>query len=387
MTSSPRSDRLTILHVSEVSAGGVLSLLRHFTSDQCRHGHAVHLLAPDDTPDLAPARMHRWRLHRSRPWSLVTALCDLRSAVRTVAPDVIHVHSFVAGLVVRLPGVRRSWHRDVPVVYQPHAWSFELFATRAIGSAVRRWEAWASRRTDILVANCQDEIDEGRSVGVGTPARVLGVAVAVDRFRPVSGAERAALRRALAIDAARVAICVGRLTRQKGQDLLLASWEEQRPEGCVLYLVGGGDAQPLQRIARSQWGVTVHAVGESPDVEAWLAAADVMVLPSRYETVGVAVAEALSSGIPVVATAFNGAHDTIDRGPLPAAGAVVPIGDMAAMICELGRRLDDPALHRAESRAGRQRAEAMFDPAGVADRLEGAYHEAIRLHQDPKAHS
>jgi glycosyltransferase involved in cell wall biosynthesis len=309
---------------------------------------------------------------------LLSATWELRSLIRHVRPDVVHVHSFVAGFLARLPlvGVAAG---GVAVVYQPHAWSFDLFGFRLFGSALRWWERWSSRRTDLLVANCADEVREGQQVGVSSPGRVLGVAVDVERFRPTTAGDIAALRRELGLTSQSVALCLGRLARQKGQDQLVSAWERGHPEGCELVLVGPGDPTPLQALAPAAWDCSVSWRGERSDVERWLAAADVLVVPSRYETVALVVAEAMACGTPVVTTRFNGAEETVLAGPLPAGGAVVELGDMAGLLREVGDRLRDPDLHHAESRAARTRAETLFLPAAVAQRLQDAYLEAIAL--------
>jgi glycosyltransferase involved in cell wall biosynthesis len=375
---------LGILHVSEVHWGGVVTLLDHFVAEQVRAGHEVHVLAPDGMRTFPGADQRIWRLDRARPWSVGPALLDLRRAVDEIRPDVVHLHSFVAGLIGRLrfsigrtPVARADFASEVAVVYQPHAWSFDLFTRRSVGDAVRRWESWAARATDVLVANCDDEIAEGRSIGIDVPARTLGVAVDVDRFHPVDAAERDACRAELGVDAKHILLCLGRLVRQKGQDLLLPAWERARPADTALVLVGPGDTAALEPLAPTQWGETVLAVGEHDDVRPWLWACDALILPSRYETVALVVAEAMSCGRPVVAAAVNGARDTILGGSLPAAGAVVELADMDALIEQATRRLDDHELWSAEAAAGRQRAEALFSPAQVADRLEAAYRDAI----------
>ncbi len=383
MPSEPHDGRLRILHVSEVQWGGVVSLLRPFAAQQDREGHEVHVLAPDGMPPIPRSTPHRWRLRRARPWSVVPALLDLRRTVRSVAPDVIHLHSFIAGLVVRLPGIRRWLGADIPAVYQPHSWSFDLYAFPAFGFCLRRWERWASVRTDVLVANGDDEISEARALGIKTPAQVLGVTVDLTRFAPVSADDRSALRRELGIESPKVLLCLGRLTWQKAQDLLLPAWEEARPADTVLYLVGPGDSEPLRALAPTQWGRTVKAVGERDDVEAWLSACDVAVLSSRYEGLSIVSAEALASGIPVVSTDVSGARATIIDGPLPPAGAVVPLGDMRALVDACESRLVDPELHAAESRAARDRAEGLFDQEVIGRRLESAYRQAIDVHSAP----
>lgn len=366
---------MRILHVSEVHWGGVVSLLREFTAAQVRDGHDVHVLAPAGMSSFPYTTRHRWRVSRRQPWTVRRALLDLRDVINEVEPDVVHLHSFVAGLLGRLP-TGTSGPAAVPTVYQPHAWSFDVFTHPAAGDGMRRWEAWAAGRTDVIVTNCQQEIEEGRRDGIHAPALALGVAVDMEHFHPVTDAERTRLRARLGLTGERILVCVGRLVRQKGQDLLLRAWEERRPPGTHLVLVGPGDTEALRAHAPTQWGRTVLAVGEQADVRPWVWASDLLVLPSRYETVAVAVAEAMACGRPVVATAVNGATETVLDGPLPPAGAVVPVGDMHALLEETSRRLDDASLCRTEGLVGRERAVELFRPEEVARRLEMAYHQA-----------
>ena len=364
---------MRILHVSEAHYGGTPNLVRQFLAEQVNAGDEVLLLAPEGFPMPEQGEMEAWRLDRRRPDRFAGALRHLRRTVREFQPDVVHLHSFVAGLVGRLPGVLAG----VPIVYQPHAWSFDMKQQRAFGSAVRSWERWASRRTAMLVTNCEDEIAEGRSIGIATPAASVGVIIPVDHFHPVDAAERERWRAHQGMRGRRSLVCVGRLVRQKGQDLLVAEWERQRPADTELVLVGPGDTAALERLAPGQWGRTIRAVGEQADVRPWLWGADALVLPSRYETVALVVGEAMASSRPVVAAAVNGAAEVMMGGDLGPAGRVVPLGDMRALVREAEAILDDPALSGEMGRIGRRRAEEQFTPAAVGARLHAAYDQAI----------
>lgn len=374
------TDPLRILHVTEPQWGGVLTLLRHFAAEQVEAGHEVHVLAPPRLPRLAGVHHHEWSLSRGRPASYPPAVRELRRLIAAVQPDVVHLHSFFAGLVGRFPG---SGTGRVPVVFQPHAWANDVFEAAPAARFVEVVERAAARRTEVLVANCLDEIAAGRAFGVDLPSHELGVAVDATQYRPPTEAERAEARRSLGLGDERVLLVLGRVTRQKGQDLLVQAWEERPVPGATLVLVGPGDTEPLQALAPREWDRSVRAVGEPPAVLPWLWAADVLVLPSRYETVGLVVAEAMCIGLPVVATAVHGARATIEEpgtlgaSDLPPAGAVVPLGDMTALLAEAERRLTDPDLHRRESAAAVRRAGALFVPEQVAQRLEAAYRHAI----------
>ncbi len=378
---SPNS--LRILHVSEVHWGGVVVLLRHFAAEQIAQGHEVHVLAHPDMPDLGPGvTIHRWHLDRRRPTTYLKAIRQYHAAVRVVVPDVVHVHSFVAGFLCRFPLTKPP--RSAAVVYQPHAWADTVFSNPLISATVRQSERLSARRTDLVVANCEDELRRGEALGVRVPGRALGVAVDLATFRPPTPAERESARKALGLTEERIALILGRLVRQKGQDLLLPVWAAHRPADTTLALVGPGDPGWVEHFAGSQWGRTVFAPGPTDNVLPWLWAADVLVLCSRYETVGLVVAEAMSVGLPVVATRVDGAQEVLLDGVEQPAGAVVESADMDGVIRELTRRLEDPDLHRSEAAAGPLRAKVRFAPNAVAERLVAAYREAIKYADERK---
>ena len=115
-------------------------------------------------------------------------------------------------------------------------------------------------------------------------------------------------------------------------------------------LVGDG---PDEESLRSNAGPRVHLVGKRADVADWLAAADVVAFPSRWEGMSLGMLEAMAIGRSVVATDVGGAEEALGG----EAGAVVPPGDAAALASAIVERLRDPARTAAEGRAARERAE------------------------------
>ncbi len=366
-----------VLHVSEVSWGGVVSLLRDFTAEQARRGHTVGLLAPAAFPDLGstPLRRSTWHLDRRRPATYPRALAELRAVVREQRPDVIHLHSAFAGFFGRLGAL--SGTRGVPLAYQPHAWSFDLFDSAGVRAAMRVWERTASRWTDVLVTNCTDEVDEGRALGITLPGHALGVPLDVERFAPVDDDEQRLWRDRLGVRHRNVLLCLGRLARQKGQDLLVAAWERAPLPDTELLLVGPGDPAALQELAPTSWGTSIRWVGDQPDVRPYLWACDLLVLPSRYETVAVVVAEAMACERPVVANEVNGVTMAVTDPPFPPGGRTVPLGDMATLLAQSAQLLRDREVRASLGRAGRKRVVGLFTPEQVVDRLDAAYIVAV----------
>lgn len=366
---------MRVAHVSEVTSGGVRELLTNYAQDQVARGFDVHVIGDESLSGL-PGTHHEWRGSRRRPASAFGHLSRLNKVLHDLRPDVVHLHSFFAGLFGRAHSRRQA---GFPIVYQPHGWPFDALDNSAARLAVVSFERWASRRTDLLVTNCEDEIVEARAEGIETPAVALGVPIDLEWFIPGRATAREALRAELGIDDRAALVCIGRIVRQKGYDILVRAWERQPIPGAVLYLVGTGKTSRLAALAPNEWARTIHAVGETDDPRSWLQAADVMLLPSRYEGQAIAVSEAMACGLPVVAFAVNGARAAIIDGGNPA-GAVVAKGDAKALLAEARRRVDDPLLRESEASVARARAERDNVASGVFDRLVKAYDSAIAAH-------
>jgi glycosyltransferase involved in cell wall biosynthesis len=151
-------------------------------------------------------------------------------------------------------------------------------------------------------------------------------------------------------------VCIGRVTRQKGQDFLLAAWPRVRARcpDATLAIVGPGDPLP------SSWQDLPDGVvftGPMEDTRPWYAAADVVVLPSRWEGMPLTLLEALAVGRPVVGTDIPGIADSLPSG----CGTVVPPGDIGALADAITYRIRRPEVARAEGAAGARYAARQAD--------------------------
>jgi glycosyltransferase involved in cell wall biosynthesis len=176
-----------------------------------------------------------------------------------------------------------------------------------------------------------------------------------------------------------VALFAGRLAPQKAVgDLLRALDLLQHVRGdLVTWIAGDGpDRAALEDLARAfRLGGRVRFLGHRDDVPRLLAAADLLVLPSRYEGLPNVVLEAMQFGKPVVATAAPGTTEVVVDGET---GLLVPVGRPPALAQAIRTVIDDPELARRLGEAGRARIEATFRADQMVDRFAALYESLAR---------
>lgn len=312
---------LRVLHVAQPVDAGVARCVTDDVLAQRAAGLDARVACPPDGPLndwLRDAPRAAWPATRSPGPSVPAETRRLARIVAGFDPDVVHLHSSKAGLAGRLAVRGRR-----PTVFQPHAWSFSA-VTGPVRAASLAWERYAARWADVVV--CVSEAERAEGVAAGVRARrweVVPNGVDLDAYAPSSRDEA---RRRLGLGDGPLVVCVGRLSRQKAQDVLVSA---MRDVDADLVLVGDGPEPPPV-------STRVTLVGRRDDVADWYAAADVVAVPSRWEGMALTALEALACDRPVVATDVAGMREALGDEPL------VPVGDPAALASALTRRLRDP---------------------------------------------
>jgi glycosyltransferase involved in cell wall biosynthesis len=310
-------------------------------------------------------------------WALAAVPTVARAAV-----DVVHVHQGEDLAVLPLALAAARWHR-VPLVVTVHmsirhgvpetALTPRTALLKALGGPIER--AVLRRAAAVITL---------------TPraARLLAAdGVPLDRIHVIpsgfSPAEFAGLPADPLPDLPRPRVLfVGRVAPQK-RPLDLPGIAERLPPQAQLVIVGDGpqrdalEAQLDRSPARNQ----THLVGFVPHhrVPAFLACADVLVLPSAYEELGSVLVEAMAAGLPVVATRVGGIPDLIQH---EVTGLLAPVGDVPALAAAVTRLLDDRELAARLAAAAQrhvlsyhcwpvlaQRVQRLYDLARHGDRL------------------
>lgn len=302
---------------------------------------------------------------RVAPLADLCALVRLRRHFRRTAPDIVHTHSSKAGFLGRLAARQAGIARTV---YTPHCFAFEMRSSPWRRRFYLGVEKHALQWTSRLVCVCPEERDRAVQAGLASADRFTVIANGVPAGRsPPTAAAVAQWRQALAIPpGAKVVGAVGRLTAQKGYATLVAAATDvlARYPDTVFVVLGDGELR-LELEAQCR-GLRVETAfrfaGEVEDPWPAYAAFDVLALPSRWEALPYALLDAMSAGVPVVASAVGGVPGALEQGH---AGRLVAPGDPVALAAALKELLAAPDTARALGR----RAQAVANERYRLDRM------------------
>jgi glycosyltransferase involved in cell wall biosynthesis len=204
--------------------------------------------------------------------------------------------------------------------------------------------------------------------GIDTAAADRALAAAGEAARAGLGLSHADL----------VVASIGRLHRQKGFDVLLEAFRPlalAHPRGRLIIAGEGPERAALEEKAAAL-GIAGRVLFTGAVSSPWnvLAAADIFVLPSRYEGMPNALLEAMAAALPVVATGVGAVPEMIEDGRQ---GFVVPPQDPQAIAAALDRLSWSPDLRKEMGRRGRETAKGSFSPAAAMDRLVALYESLL----------
>jgi glycosyltransferase involved in cell wall biosynthesis len=320
-------------------------------------------------------------LHREiRPAEDVAALLWLRSFLRRHRIDLLHTHTSKAGF---LGAVAARLARTPVVVYTPHGHIFGKAARiPGVHGAFRtalllRLRRLAERWSDRVVALNRHDLDEQVALGLAPRHKYVVIPNGID-LAVYEASPRGDVRRDLDLDRdAFVIAVVGRLTTEKGQDVLVRAVaglpERQRP---ILMIVGGGPREmALRDLGRTlRIAERIRFLGVRTDVPDLLRAANLLVLPSHYESGGLALMEAMAAGRPVIASRTGGVPDLVQDGE---EGLLVPPGDPGALTEAIRRVMEDPDLADRLGTAGREKVRRDHDIRRTTTILQGLYTQLL----------
>ena len=391
------SSPLRILHVVPYyehawAYGGIPRLATAITRGLARRGHLVTVCTTDacdaasrlpggPDPTGAGPRVRVFRNVSNRlayHWQFFAPL-GLASFLRRHARefDIAHLHA-----CRNLPGViaAHALRRvGVPYVVSPNGTAVAIERRVA---AKRVFDATVGRNTltlaDRIVAVSDAEHRQLATLGIAD-ARIRTVPNPIDESEFTSTRDPAAFRDAHGIGDAPLVLFLGKLTPRKGVDVLLRAFAQLRHPRARLLIAGndmgsGADADALiVALALDQRAHRIGLLRGAARLDA-LAAADVVVYPSRDEVFGLVALEALLCGTPVVVCNDSGCGEIVAQ---LGGGRIVPYGEPDTLAAAIGTILASPHAWTARVGAAAAQIRERFTIDPVCERFERMYREVL----------
>jgi glycosyltransferase involved in cell wall biosynthesis len=369
---------LRIIHVMRAAVGGLFRHVLDLACGQAERGHQVGVIADSTTGGtradaalaaLAPQLklgLTRIAMSRNLAWSDVEAVADVSQRARDSNADVLHGHGAKGGAYARLARDTRAIR-----VYTPHGGSLHYRWSSPIGLIYLTAERLMMRRTDLMLFESAYGADtfEAKIGKPPGPVRVVHNGVTAAEFEAVEPSPEAS-----------DLVFVGELRALKGIDVLVDAIAQLAREWRKVSatIVGDGpDAAALKaRVERLGLADTVRFAGVMP-ARAAFARGQILVVPSRAESLPYIVLEAAAAIVPMIVTNVGGIPEIFGAD----AATLIPPGDAAALAHAIRAGLSEPAIARAFAWRLRMRVSASFSASHMTDQVLSAYREAIAARQ------
>lgn len=298
------------------------------------------------------------------------ALWQLVQLVRASKPDILHAHDYKTNV---LAIALRRWCDAVAMttMHGSGVWGRRV-------ALYYRLDRWSLPRMDFVVAVSPDQYETAMSYGV-CPSRCTMIHNAIDgaHFRRTMDASLVRNRLGLPLD--RVIIgAVGRLSREKGFDNLIAAVHLAAQKGQNLHLIIAGDGDeriPLtQLIAKLGCHDRVQLLGHRSDIIELFHCMDIFVLSSHREALPNVVLEAMALEVPVIATRVAGVPDVIQD---QQNGLLTDPGDCHALADSITQLAENRSLRARLSAAARKTIEERFSFAHRMEKMRDVYDRVL----------
>lgn len=366
---SGRPIRLALV-ITELAPGGAERCLVHLATgiDPSRFRPVVYSLGPEPDADrrelvdkLRAAAVEVTFLGHTSPLHAVSAIRRLASEFQRRPPDIVQTFLFHANVIGALAARRAG---AGPVV---------LGERVADGRRWRAWlERWAGRGAARMVCVSQAVADHCRRLGYPADRlQVIPNGVDLAAFAGAAPLELSAVGLPLG---RRAILFIGRLHAQKGVRTLLAAASRFLSElpNHDLIMAGEGPALlALQHLATTtNCAQRIHFVGWQANVAPLLSAADLLVLPSRWEGMPNVVLEAMAAGKAVVATRAEGVVELLGE---QAEAQTVEMDDVDALAVRIAQLAGDSAQRERLGKLNQTRAASSFSLAAMIQRYACLY--------------
>ena len=291
--------------------------------------------------------------------------------------DLVHFHGASIPLIICLPLLKLLRKKVIAKVLASRLGT-EAGSLRGRYLFLGNIMAYILKNADSFIAISQEIAAGLRSDGV-RPEKIVRVMNFVDteRFCPVNGEERHMLKIALSADKNIVINFTGRIVERKGINVLINAFAKAGnllQSSSALIIIGAGSDEDKLRNLVSELRINnnVRFLGHSREVVKYYQASDIFVLPSYAEGMPNSLLEAMSCGLPVIASRIGGVVDVVEDGK---SGVLVEPGDVSGLTSAMIKLIADVELRQRLGAEARRRIVEGFSIERAADEYIKLYRE------------
>lgn len=292
-------------------------------------------------------------------------ISDLVSVIQDEKIDLVHGHLYHANLYARFAAKQA----EVPSVITVH----NTYAKRKWHRQLLNW--YLARVTAKIIAVSDSIRDDVIRFDRVAPEKVVTILNGIDTERSQSQLGKGEARERLQLPvSAKVLVTIGRLVEQKGHTILLQALQQLRQQGGEeIYAVLVGDGPWRQRLQGQAQALgleqNIRFLGTRTDIGDILRAADLYVMPSLWEGLGLALLEGMAAGLPVLASRVGGMVEVLGEGQY---GYLVPANDVNALAGQLAELLA-PGVDLGPMASAAQRRVADFSASKMVTAIGNVY--------------
>jgi N-acetyl-alpha-D-glucosaminyl L-malate synthase BshA len=357
-----------------------------------KRGHEVHVLSYalpfrlegyTDRLFYHEIDVGNYPLFKYPPFTL-TAACKMIDIAETYKLDVLHVHYAIPWAVCAhlAREVIAETCKQLKIVTTLHGTDITLVGSDAQFFKMTRFGIQRSDGVTTVSTYLKNETI--KTFNVDCPIDVIHNFVDSERFKPKL-AVNPCHRKTLAPKGEKLLIHVSNFRAVKNiPDVVKTFALLRRDMRCRLLMVGEGPELPGARTLAKELGVEADVLfmGKQQSVEKILPCADLFILPSAYESFGLSALEAMSCGLPVIASEIGGLSEVVTPG---VDGWLCRVGDCQCMAERAYDLLANDAKRAAMGEAARKKAVERFSPEKIVSEYEALYQRVIE--QQPRAGS
>lgn len=262
---------------------------------------------------------HQIDFSSNKPFSIGTlkSYKEMAELLKNEYFDVIHCHTPIAGAIARYAGRKQRQNGSI-MIYTTHGFYFHKHSSKMTWMIFHTVEDIMSRYCDAIITINHEDFENAKRLHCKKVFYIPGVGVDTKRFGETT-VKRSSYRKKLGIeDKQLLVLAVGELSRRKNHQIIIKALAKAKIPNAVFMICGNAmtstnTKDELEHLAK-ELGVTLRLMGLRDDIPEICKCADIGVMPSTREGLGLSGIEMLATGLPVVASNVHGIVDYIKNG-------------------------------------------------------------------------